>query len=178
MNPWQIYSQNGDPLAMVGGGPDDFENDPCKVMAAAHVWMWQTAPDGTKEVALQKRAADKTTWGGYLDITTAGHVDVNESPLQAALRESVEEINYHLDPGKLIWLFACRAATNRNEIDHVYAYEYDPAQTFAFNDGEVQSVHWYALTDFEAMAKDPAAHNLVPQGEYYFTQLVNYIQNQ
>lgn len=175
--PWQVYSQNGDALAMVGANPDDFESDERKVMGAAHVWIWRRSQAGF-DIALQKRASDKTTWGGYLDISTAGHIDVAESPLQAALRESVEEIGYRIDPGRLYWLFACRAATNNNEIDHVYTYEHDPSQNFTFNDGEVESIDWYSLADFANMTKDPEDNNLVPQGERYFSQLIEYIQLQ
>lgn len=178
LKPWQVYGQNGDPIPGVGAGPDDFESGSNIVKSAAHIWMWRDN-NGVIEVAVQRRAPSKSSWAGYLDITAAGHVDLGEMPLQAAVRETKEEIDYQLDPAKLIWLFACRAATvQNNEIDYVYAYEVDATATFSFNDGEVESVTWYPLDKFIEMAHDPDTYKLVPQGVYYFGQLVDYLKKQ
>lgn len=175
--PWQVFSHNGAPVPGAGADRDEFKRDTQKVKAGSHVWFWRKT-NGTTEVAVQKRAADKVSWAGYLDISAAGHVDLGETFLQAAIREAKEELGYDLIPEKLVWLFACRSAVNYYEMDHIYTYEVGADAVFAFDDGEVESVDWYLLTQFAKMTSNPEEFHMVPQGRHYFAQLIEFLEQQ
>lgn len=64
---------------------------------AAHVWI--IAPDG--RVLLQRRSTQKENWPGYWDVSTAGHVSAGETPVEAAIRETFEEIGLRITPEEL-----------------------------------------------------------------------------
>ncbi len=44
------------------------------------------------QVLFQKRTATKRTWPNHFDISAAGHIDLGEDPITAAIRETKEEI--------------------------------------------------------------------------------------
>jgi isopentenyl-diphosphate delta-isomerase len=58
---------------------------------AAHVLVY--TPQG--EVLVQQRSRGSVTHAGQLDISAAGGVDPGETPLQAAARETAEELGIH-----------------------------------------------------------------------------------
>lgn len=57
--------------------------------------------DDRNHILLQQRSDDKPTNPGMWDIATAGHVDVGEDSLVAAVREVVEEIGIKIRPSDL-----------------------------------------------------------------------------
>ncbi len=168
--PWQVFAENGEAVIGESYSGEEFPVD--SVMGAAHVWVWRNTQDG-KEVMLQKRAASLFSWPGYFDISAAGHIDANESPLQCAVRESVEEIGLVVDESLLHFIFASRTALAKKEIDFVYLYEVNESFEPQFDDGEVELVEWVAIADFIARVKLPEKNNLVNQGEHYFGLLVD-----
>lgn len=168
--PWQVYRANGAPLAGVGVKRADFTDD--LIVGSAHVWLWRTGADGAIEVMVQKRAATKLTWPGYFDISAAGHIDAGESAIEAAVRESKEEIGLVIDPDMLLYAFSLRTPIVPNEIDHVYFYEVSRGFTPSFNDGEVEAVEWLSVEQLGEWVADPDAYNFVNQGEGYFTLLM------
>lgn len=171
--PWQVYDQNGQPAAGVGALRADFNRDPSLVMGSSHVWVWRVGVSGKKEILLQRRAASKPTWPGYLDISTAGHIDVGETPVEAAVREAKEEVGYDIIPSNLYYLFSMRAPLDSSEIVNVYLYELTQNENFNFHDGEVESLVWVDFDEFRKMTQAPDVHNIVPQGDAYFTPLIN-----
>jgi isopentenyldiphosphate isomerase len=64
---------------------------------AAHVWI--ATPDG--RVLLQKRSTEKENWPGYWDVSAAGHLSAGETPVEAAVRETFEELGLRIAPGEL-----------------------------------------------------------------------------
>jgi len=64
---------------------------------AAHVWI--ATPDG--RVLLQKRSTEKENWSGYWDVSAAGHLSAGETPVEAAVRETFEELGLRIAPGEL-----------------------------------------------------------------------------
>src|ERR1017187_5337048 len=86
---WQAYNEQGEPIT--GKGLTKAQSRTGVLHAASHVWIWRGAGADT-EVLIQLRAKDKMTWPGLYDISAAGHIDFTETPLQAAIRETKEEI--------------------------------------------------------------------------------------
>jgi isopentenyldiphosphate isomerase len=56
---------------------------------AAHVWI--VTPD-RRGVLLQLRSSEKENWPGWWDVSSAGHVTAGESAIDAAVRETREEL--------------------------------------------------------------------------------------
>lgn len=63
----------------------------------AHVWIVRS--DGC--VLLQRRAIAKETWPGLWDVSVAGHVSAGETPVDAAIRETSEELGLTIAPEEL-----------------------------------------------------------------------------
>lgn len=54
------------------------------------------------EILVQQRAADSILLPNYLDMSAAGGVDPGETPLQAAVRETAEELGIEARPTEFI----------------------------------------------------------------------------
>ncbi len=65
---------------------------------AAHIWIINPK---TKEILIQKRSDDSVAYPGLWDISAAGHTDSGETQLDAAVRETSEEIKLTLKPTDL-----------------------------------------------------------------------------
>ena len=77
-----------------------------------HCWVCAPATDeGGPFLLAQRRAAEKDTWPGCLDVTAAGHLAAGEEPLDG-LRELEEELGLRVDPGRLVPL-----GTRRVELE-------------------------------------------------------------
>ncbi|CAN5860006.1 hypothetical protein BH18ACT11_BH18ACT11_09870 [soil metagenome] len=65
-----------------------------------HCWICGSDAGGSY-LLLQRRAATKDTWPGYLDITAAGHLSAGEQTLDG-LREVEEELSLRVQPERLV----------------------------------------------------------------------------
>ena len=174
---WQAYNEQGEPIS--GEGLTKAECRAGALHAAAHVWIYRGEGEGIK-VLLQRRAKDKATWPGYYDISAAGHVDLDETPLQAAIRETKEELGHDADQNELHLLFVRRdylvAETSgiiENEWRWVYALCLHEVANFVHADGEVDSTSWVTVPQFEALITSRGEQKIVPQGEQYFSSLLH-----
>ncbi len=70
-----------------------------------HCWISGSDPEGAY-LLVQRRAAGKDTWPGYLDVTAAGHLASGEEILDG-LREVEEELGLRVEPERLVSL-GCR----------------------------------------------------------------------
>src|SRR5438477_6157990 len=64
---------------------------------AAHVWI--VASDG--RVLVQRRSLRKENNPGLWDVSAAGHLSAGESAIEAAVRETAEEIGLELSSNEL-----------------------------------------------------------------------------
>ena len=177
----QAYSEQGTPT-------NSLKKSKAKTGAlhgAAHVWIWRKK-DGVIEFLLQRRDSSRHTWPNYLDISAAGHIDFQESPLQAVIRETQEELGLQIEAIKLKLLFVHRAylyAPNteiiENEFRWVYGHELDGEISLQYNDGEVAETIWMDLPTFERMIRVKRGQDqIVPQGGEYFVSLFKEIRRQ
>lgn len=65
-----------------------------------HCWICGSDRRG-HYLLLQRRAATKDTWPGYLDVTAAGHLAAGEETLDG-LREVEEELGLRVEPERLV----------------------------------------------------------------------------
>jgi 8-oxo-dGTP pyrophosphatase MutT (NUDIX family) len=170
---WQEFAPNG-ASANLGFSKPEFFNR-AKICASAHVWLWRRAENAPPqvEVLLQLRSPNKTNWPGDGDISSAGHIDVNETVLDAAERETLEEIGLAIERDKLYYIFSDHHFGRLyEELRHVFLYEYNGKDNFTFSDGEVEQLKWVSLDHLKQWDKDAAATEpVVPHGETYWSQL-------
>ena len=172
----QVYQANGLPLDSVALQRDEFRQHPGYLHGTVHVWVWRRTADGDVEVLVQKRSQDKKNNPGKFDTSSAGHIDANESPITSAIREADEEIGLTIDQNKLLFVATMRKLNVDNIIANAYLYEVDRTFEAVFNDGEVESVSWHSLDDFEVMVRNPIESNFVSHGDEYFTMLLAHLR--
>lgn len=176
---WQLYDEQGRPLDGRGGTKDDVFGK-ALLHGASHVWIWRKADDKV-QILLQKRAADKRTWPNYYDISAAGHIDLGEDPITAAIRETKEEIGHDASDNDLCFIGTDRrhivtpdGKSTENEICWLYALKLEDASGLSLDDGEVASVVW---KDIEEMKQEVGnGGNYVPHGATYYSTVFEAIE--
>lgn len=177
---WQAYDENGQPIAGKGLTKDEaYAGAP---QGAAHVWIWRIR-NGELEILLQKRAADKRTWGNLLDISAAGHIDLGEKPWQAAVREAREELGLLIDPAALQYIGETRqyleleSGDIEDEFVWLYGLRLDQETTFTLQVDEVAALHWKGLDEFAREVLDPEMQKTyVPHGDEYYQTVIDFIE--
>ena len=130
---------------------------------AAHVWI--VAPDG--RVLVQRRSHRKENNPGLWDVSAAGHLSAGESAIDAAVRETQEEIGLLLPPNELKQLATLRqscvlheGAYLDNEIHEIFLVRRDvDVRSLRLDPEEVAEVKWIR----ELRPDD----TFVPHGEEY-----------
>lgn len=167
---WQVFSAQGGPLEGQSISPTESRQTSEVIVGAVHVWVWRRSESGDLELLLQKRAKNKPTWPGSLDISVAGHIDAGETQLEAIIREGDEEIGASFETDRIDYIFGYR--NFENGLKWVYLYHEREEREYVFNDGEVESLLWVSLSAFKNMVADPSEHNLVPHPPEYFSLLL------
>jgi isopentenyl-diphosphate delta-isomerase type 1 len=129
---------------------------------AAHVWIVHG-----RDVLLQRRALVKESWPGLWDISVAGHLSAGESAIEAAIRESREELGLVIDPAALEHLgtlrYQCVVLDDyiENEIHEVYVFRrHIDVNSLTLDPLEVAEVRWVPHAELPR-------YELVPHGEEY-----------
>lgn len=127
-----------------------------KLSSGACVWFYKKA-QGKIFLLAQKRA--KTVHnGGFYDVSAGGHIDGEETPVEGALRETEEELGVSIEPEELVFLCAYRT-----EDKIVYVFISDRTakdDVFTLDPGEVESVEWVPLDEFEKFFEKQIKPNL------------------
>ena len=176
---WQLYDENGNALAGQGVTKDEVYAG--ALHGAAHVWIWRSNKGGI-ELLLQKRASGKRTWPGTWDVSAAGHIDVNESPLAAAIRETKEEIGLNLRQKDVVFVAKRRdnlvapSGDIENEFRWIYAVRLEDRSSLRL-EKEVDEIAWKRLERIKAeLADEIQLRNYVPQGSSYFKEVFGAIE--
>lgn len=176
---WQVYDSQGRAIPNKGVKPEEGYAQ-AVLHGAAHVWVWRTGTEGT-EVLLQRRSSQKWTWPNRFDISAAGHIDLGEEPLAAAVRETHEEIGVRMPETDLELVMMHRrkmsAGNGRteNEFCWVYLLELDKTADFTMQDDEVSGLEWKRLADFRTEVIQPNNDTYVPHGPGYYTAIIEAI---
>lgn len=169
---WQKYNDNGTAVKNQGAPAGEFKENPDYIMGNAHVWLWKKDGEGV-HILLQRRSLTKSSKPGWYHISAGGHINVNETPLEAAVRETHEELGLELNPELLHYTATTRIIGRApNDIVNIYLYELEGNEKITYNDGEAESFDWVSLSEFEKIAAKPLDHNLIDQGGLYFGTLL------
>jgi len=141
-----------------------------------HCWICGSDAAGPY-LLLQRRAATKDTWPGYLDITAAGHLSAGEQTLDG-LREIEEELGLHVTPERLVSLGTIRVeqqlpAGYDRELHEVFLLADDtPPEKLRLQKEEVESVFRLNLDDVETLyATGEAPAREYAQGRSFTTRI-------
>jgi len=137
---------------------------------AVHVWIVTT--DG--QLLLQRRARVKDNHPDLWDVSCAGHVDAGETAIDAALRETAEEIGIDLSADELIPFATLRdqfvlhdGAYLDNEILEVFIVRRDiDPPALALQTSEVDEVKLVTVEEFRRLLAEDRT-SFVPHYEEY-----------
>ncbi len=123
----------------------------------AHIWV--VRKEGDKyQVLLQKRSAEKESFPGMYDTSSAGHIQAGDEPLESAQRELFEELGINAPAEDLAFAGKFHIKYEMefhgkmfrdNEVAFVYVYE-KPVNigNLVLQKEEVDEVRWF---DIEAV---------------------------
>jgi isopentenyldiphosphate isomerase len=147
-----------------------------------HCWICGSDFEGPY-LLLQRCAAAKDTWPGYLDITAAGHLSAGEETLDG-LREVEEELGLRVNPGRLVPLGTRKvvqqipAGCDRGFHEVFLLVDDTPPERLRLQKEEVEAVFRLNLDDVEAlyeMGSAPAreyAQGKTSTTQIYLTEFV------
>ena len=123
----------------------------------AHVWIARENLDKTVDILLQKRSANKDSFPGCYDISSAGHIPAGCDWKESALRELSEELGIEAAPEDLEYAGKVRTEFHGEfrgkpfhniEISAVYLYRKPVDETkLALQASEVEAVRWMNLRE-------------------------------
>ena len=120
-----------------------------------HIFIVRKGTEGP-EILLQKRSAEKDSFPGCYDISSAGHLSAGQDYFEAACRELEEELGIHAGEEELRFIgfhegyakeiFYGKPFIN-HEISAVYLYEKEvDIGTLVLQEEEVESVRWISFS--------------------------------
>ena len=125
-----------------------------------------------KEILLQRRSPSKRQAPNMLSIT-AGHVDIDEIPIKAAIREIAEEIGATgLEDADFIYLDTFKAENKNNcHYKYVYVWKTDKKiEEFKMQESEVSELKYVSLEELKRMIDLP--NNELTFSKHYYTPII------
>lgn len=135
----------------------------------AHVWLLRHGLSGETEILLQKRSADKDSFPGCYDISSAGHIPAGQSFGFSAVRELREELGLTVTEDALcpcgIRRFAYTGSFHGSvfrddQVSMIYGLWYTPEMgELRVQPEEIESVLWLPIdTCLQAVAENRIPH--------------------
>ena len=122
------------------------------IHGTSHVWIVRPGENGSCDILLQKRSADKDAFPGCYDISSAGHLPAGQDYLPSAIRELKEELGIDAKEEDMIFLGLHEGYSEEifygepfrnHEISHVYLYKKPvDISELRLQEEEVESVKW------------------------------------
>ncbi len=122
----------------------------------AHIWVVRKNSD-SYQVLLQKRSAEKDSFPGMYDTSSAGHIQAGDDPLESALRELQEELGIKADEKDLSYAGRFHIKYEMefhgkmfrdDEVAFVYVYEKPvEIEDLVLQKEEVEEVRWFDIEE-------------------------------
>ena len=148
----------------------------------AHIWLYTK----NKEILLAQRSSKKAICPLLWDVSVAGHIDAGETPKQAAIRETQEEIGLKLIENdlKLIGVFKCFQTYPNGLIDNEFHNTFiaelkTPLFDLSLQENEVEQVKLVTFTEFKNLMKNIGKNNhFVPSNKPYYQTVFKKINSE
>lgn len=117
-----------------------------------HLWLIQEK-NGTVGMWLQQRADDRPLNPSMYDLAATGHIDPNETPIQATIREASEEIGVVFTENKIMSIGTAEQSYPRpdggfdDELVHAFVTRVDDDPQFKIG-SEVKRMVWISFDEF------------------------------
>lgn len=142
---WQELNFNGERLG--GIEPNNHDPEKVKLYYGAAIMLYRFN-NGEVEFLFQHRAKSLRGNPDKWDVSAGGHVNLGESAIEGAVRETREEIGAKLEKDNL----EIAASFRRwNIFVSLYFYDWtDKKDEFHFDDKEVEEVKWIKYSELTA----------------------------
>lgn len=174
MELFEILEEDGSPTGIVWErGVTHREGS---VHPTVHVWIVRQREDGRYDILLQKRSADKDSYPGCYDISSAGHVPAGENYLSAAVRELSEELGLEARPEELQLIGIHKGHMEEffygrlfldSEYSRVYVYD-QPLDigSLKLQTEEVEAVMWMEYEECLSAIRTGSIPNCIYEDEF------------
>jgi isopentenyldiphosphate isomerase len=144
---------------------------------SVHVWILNPQ----KELLIQKREKTRRAYPSHWDISAAGHISAGQTSVEAAQRETKEELGLDIPVSEFKYLFTVEehiilnnGTYVNNEFQDVYLIQRDISiSDIKLTDGEVDAVKFVTIDEFKKLIKGEG-EPIVPHKEEY-QKLLGYI---
>ncbi len=140
-----------------------------------HIWVI----NNNNDILLQRRCATKDSNPNMLDISSAGHLQVGDSSLDAAIRELKEELNLDVTKDELIFIKTIKNSLKytetfiNNEFDDVYILRTDKKiEDMKYQVEEISEIVYVPYATFKEMVNNRQPDLLIRNKD--FEVLLNY----
>lgn len=140
----------------------------------SHVWIFRMN-NGKIEVLLQKRCADKDSFPGCYDISSAGHIPSGSGYVASALRELKEELGIEATMGELTDCGLKRHSFEKefhgkvfrdNQVSRVFMLWRDlEPEEFVVQKEEISEVRWFGFSKCYDAVRENAIPNCIDLSE-------------
>ena len=146
----------------------------------AHVWFYTNSG-----ILLSLRSAKKTICPLMWDVSVAGHIDAGETAIEAAIRETKEEIGLSISENNLqnIGVFECfqtyESGIIDNEFHNTFITELKvPLTKLTPQQEEVEALKLVTFNEFETLIKYIGNNNdhFVPSNKSYYKLILQKIK--
>lgn len=143
----------------------------------AHVWIYNSQ----KEILLQLRSKQKKLYPNLWDVTAAGHIEASEEPIEAAIRETKEELGLNIKKEnlnffKIINNQAAYDTMKDNHFSYAFLLKYDGnIKKLKLQKQEVEAIKLIPIRKLEKDLKtNPQKYT--PRGQYW-VDIIDKIKN-
>ncbi|WP_299116417.1 NUDIX domain-containing protein [uncultured Winogradskyella sp.] len=144
-----------------------------------HVWLYTSIG----EILLQQRSHKKKIYPLLWDVSAAGHIDAGETFIEAAIRETKEEIGLQIAAKELIKIGTFLHETSYqtiqdNEFHQVYISELKTElYQLKPQEDEVEALKLVTFNEYEALLKESSLnHHFIPTNTAYYSFVLNAIK--
>lgn len=143
-----------------------------KALIHRTVHVWLVNDEG--QILVQKRSKTMRAYPGYWYNSASGHISAGESSLEAAQKETKEEIGVEFPEKDFVFLFTVRMPKvelteefTDNEFNDVYLVRCNfPLEKFKIQEREVEDLKWISINEFKSWVRGDGPL-LIPNQEEY-----------